>query len=1627
MASYRELLAFVEGVVSGALQVDAASVAFRLQAQKHHFLNLLQELTVPSNAATRQQIQSKHPALASGQVQLDDGDVREVLLLSDELKLDELVCLQCIITAQDERGQVSAEAAAGIYFEERRALLATLWTLLQATALPAQDLDDSVNQMITDFVLDLLAQRINGHAQLLTRLIDLVKDVSLEPQAGSRLTRVLDFHDELVDRRLLLQRERTLLCESLAYVCSIQQRQMAGDIASLADLLHTLGLRARGTEAGDITTFQQTYIVLTALLAVLLPRESSVEGPDVEADNQALGALASDGQLASKFESSSPPEDGWQASSRLAWGLLLAEYGQSSMRERALNCLRLANQVGTFHFLDAGVLASTAFQDDHPYQKDLYARILHQLAMQYLDSDLGREQLDSLIQVSVEQAHADPAKQAGRPDHRDSLATLLNLIAALYTINPDLWLDEETRYAVLGEFMEYIARHSILQEAPPVLVGYLAVLTALASSEKGAQAMFLQLRQDTRTAPISWHRMFDVMMKYCARFTADSTRQVAVGESAAQAVEFMLPQSDAQGLAAYVRLFARVIQEGSEADVVAWVHTLEEDIQASPLWEVLFQLMCHPVPQELKAALDEAIAAFASKPEFAGQLWERLVSAVVVQPLTPADTQMAGPLPRYDITYQLHEIEARAEDYSETLAFLKLLNNLLRSSGTLLPDEGRPFAHFTQFVKDDVLGQLMQRAYKHPKQKWELAAACLEHLRLAILSAPALYAGAGPLPSIQAAHDASAVQPPALLVLLDLLSERTAMRAVMAVLGVGVDALSEERKDTEHGAAKEAALLAALNLIATALDCDQTLVSSLHQSDKSGRYETLDVALKADRRRLPLLLDFVRYPWNPAVQAQAIRISQVLVDRLPGLLDILLQAQPGVVPLYQRIRSGFASSLQESLFRGGASAGSGEGGGEDEDGRAALILQLVLRTLDDSTPNMAQLLMGYAVENGPEGVYNSLLDPKGVFSCLPVILEAAFSATLPAVRPQLYEQALEVVTRLAAHPDTGPAMLDLLRLYQAAFPAQLDTVAATPPGDKGPGRVAQLHQQAWLLQLIGLQLHHADPAVPAHRQSCAAILHAIFTDTGDSEAAPEDAMEQRRSRILEVLEGVAYPLAEPQISAESLAEARRLQQRMGVDALLASRAGVQEDGVRLFTDRGLLCYDLPALTNVLRQRYTEQEADSRRYPGTSAAASSDDLREACRAVMRYAQKYNAFVEESGAQVAVLQAWQMVLEVAITRRYDLLLAGGPASGMMQAGSNGQMQRLHLVTQLLDTVLDVAAECLNSDAVRLAPALCQVVRTLLARLHEQGSSQGPLRSTAQAQALAGLRLPAKCHDILRRLLGLLRDASKVDAARIPLCGALLNYLSFCRPATTAASMREGARGIDASAALLDQAQTELEEGNAAILREQPGLVHLILQDAASTAADQDRVLALALAATLVSLDTSLSIAELRLPASHIIPKLTQAKVVDVMVEEAGFDDLYTVVEERPRLHASMESQPAAPSGSALQVFKPQGGANGPGASIQHQSTTTGQYSYDRQVASLLYLIEHSLAILLVHLRHHATELGSTRELDQLRRVLMPTLEHLERLQDGSLGPAHDLAALHMFVRRCKEALRDVVGQS
>lgn len=153
----------------------------------------------------------------------------QTLLMSNELKLDEVYCLLCLLTSHEEvsksfpfeassqspllnylediaaaleamavnvyfclqRGDVTAEAGAGIYFTERRALVEALHHLLQLQALPDAEAFQDIQIVVKTFVEALLAQTSGGQSTIIARLVELI-GVSASTLASSPFIRCMD-------------------------------------------------------------------------------------------------------------------------------------------------------------------------------------------------------------------------------------------------------------------------------------------------------------------------------------------------------------------------------------------------------------------------------------------------------------------------------------------------------------------------------------------------------------------------------------------------------------------------------------------------------------------------------------------------------------------------------------------------------------------------------------------------------------------------------------------------------------------------------------------------------------------------------------------------------------------------------------------------------------------------------------------------------------------------------------------------------------------------------------------------------------------------------------------------------------------------------------------------------------------------------------------------------------------------------------------------------------------------------------------------------------------------------------------------------------------------------------------
>lgn len=165
---------------------------------------------------------------AHGVIILDQvPDVVEVLLLSDDLQLDELDCLAYILAAQEQTGQVSARAAAGVYYEERLAAIQSVLVLFHAQVTGSGVLPSETYSIVATFNAALLSKIQDGRTVILHRIADLIQSSSLCLSDGTRLPEVVDKYGRVLDRAQVFQRECTVSIV-FEYVC----------LPSVVDLLY---------------------------------------------------------------------------------------------------------------------------------------------------------------------------------------------------------------------------------------------------------------------------------------------------------------------------------------------------------------------------------------------------------------------------------------------------------------------------------------------------------------------------------------------------------------------------------------------------------------------------------------------------------------------------------------------------------------------------------------------------------------------------------------------------------------------------------------------------------------------------------------------------------------------------------------------------------------------------------------------------------------------------------------------------------------------------------------------------------------------------------------------------------------------------------------------------------------------------------------------------------------------------------------------------------------------------------------------------------------------------------------------------------------------------------------------
>ncbi|XP_050229098.1 nuclear pore complex protein NUP205 isoform X2 [Mercurialis annua] len=1414
MVSPRQLHSIVESALFSPSPPSAAQRVELLHAIRSSLPSLQNLLSYPPpKASDRAQVQSKEVRLPdSPPIKLDDQDIQIALKLSDDLHLNEIDCVRLIVSANQEWGLVGREPseilrlAAGLWYTERRDLLTAFFTLLRAVVLD-QGLEPDLIIEIQKFLEDL----INGG--LRQRLISLIKELNREEPGGlggplcERY--VLDSRGALTERRAVVYKERHVLGHCLVLsvlVVRTSPKDVKDVFYALKDSAAEL-MEVNGTLKHQIT-FSLLFTLVIAFISdalSALPDKASI--------------LSHDASFRKEFHEivmvigNDPTAEGFIGGVRLAWSVhLMLINDVMASREEVSNtsssdlgylnsCLDFIFLSNVFQFLLDNVLRTAAYQNDDEDMIYMYNAYLHKLTTCFLSHPLARDKVKeskekemSVLNTYRFSASHDSNLHSQQPIKSGPLpfVSLMEFVSEIYQKEPDLLSGND----VLWTFVNFAGEdHTNFQ----TLVAFLKMLSTLASSQEGAAKVY-ELLQGKAFRSVGWNTLFDCLTIYAEKF-----------KQSLQTAGAMLPdiqEGDAKALVAYLNVLQKVIENGHPTEKKNWFPDIEP----------LFKLLSYEnVPPYLKGALRNAITTFVHAfPFLKDTIWSYLEQYDLPLVVGSRDGNSAKPMAAqvYDMRYELNEIEARIERYPSTISFLNLLNALIAEEKDV-SDRGRRFIGISCFICDDVFGHFPQRAYADSCEKWQLVVACLQHFHMML----SMYEIEDE--DIDSIADRSQMRPssfemqlPVLELLKDFMSGKTVFRNLMAILLLGVNLIITERTSQIHGRLLEKAVQLSLEIIILVLEKD-LVVSDYWRP----MYHPLDVILSQDHNQIVALLEYVRYDFLQQIQLSSIKIMTILSARMVGLVQLLLKSNSAncLVEDYAaclELRSEECQVIENSASDPGV-----------------LIMQLLIDNISRPAPNITHLLLKFDLDASVE---RSVLQPKFHYSCLKVILEILDKVSKPEINALLHEFGFQLLNELCVDPLTCGPIMDLLcnKNYQF-FVKHLETigVASLPKRNSNqPLRISSLHQRAWLLKLLAIELHSGDMGSAAHREACQSIVAHLFgrqiVDIGSdcvvsNSFSPRNGIEHAgtraisKSKVLELLEVVQFRHPDTVKLSQIVCN---MKYDLLAEDILGDPTASGKGGIYYYSERGDRLVDLACFRDKLWQRFNSVYHELSNLDGE---AEINDVREAIQQLLRWGWKYNKNLEEQAAQLHMLTGWSQIVEVSASRRISSL-----------------ENRSEILYQVLDGSLSASAS--PDCSLRMTFILSQVALTCMAKLRdERFLCPGGLNSdniTGLDIVMVKQLSNGACHSILFKLImAIIRNESS-EALRRRQYALLLSYFQYCRhtidPDVPSAVMQFLLLTEHDSEDLhkINGEQAELARANFSILRkEAQAFLDLVIKDA------------------------------------------------------------------------------------------------------------------------------------------------------------------------------------------------------
>ncbi|CAN4094283.1 unnamed protein product [Withania somnifera] len=1394
MVSPKILLSLIESTLLGPTPPTPSQRIELLQAIRHSLPSLQSLLYYPPpKSSDRVQVQSKQVRLPdSGPISLDDQDVQIWGLLGrDPLEIFRL--------------------AAGLWYTERRDLITALYTLLRAVVLD-QGLEPDLVEDIQRFLDDLV------NAGVRKRLISLIKELNLEEPSGlggpNCERYILDSRGALVERRAVVSRERLILAHCLV-LSVLVVRASPKDVKDVFSALKDSAAGLSGST--DTLSHQITYSLLFSLVVALISDALSAV-PDK------TSVLSRDASFRLEFQESvmvagnDPVVEGYVDCLRSAWVVHLmlihdgldakdtsASASSSNDIRNIYSCLEVIFSNNVFLSWLNKILLTPAYQNDDEDMIYMYNAYLHKMITCLLSHPLAKDKVKeakektmtalSLYRLSTTHDYAADGighfQKASEPAPQ-TFVSLLEFVSEIYQKEPELLSGND----VLWTFVNFAGEdHTNFQ----TLVAFLRMLSTLASSAEAASKVF-ELLQGKTFRSIGWSTLFDCLSIYDEKF------KQALQSPGAVLLE--IQEGDAKALVAYLNVLQKVVENANPVERKNWFPDIEP----------LFKLLGYEnVPPYLKGALRNAIATFVQvSPVLKDTTWRYLEQYDL--PVVVGSTTQSLTTQVYDMRFELNEIEARREQYPSTISFINLLNTLIAAEKDV-SDRGHRFIGIFKFIYGHVFGPFPQRAYADPCEKWQLVIACLKHFQMML----SMYSindedidSVVDQSQLSETGQSALLQLPVIELMKDFMSGKTVFRNIMSILSPGVNYLISERTSQIYGQLLEQAVLLSLEIVNLVLEKDLA-VSEFW----CPLYQSLDVILSQDQNQVVALLEYVRYDLQPRIQQLSIRIMSILSSRMVGLVQLLLKsnAAGSLVEDYAaclELRSEECQIIEDCREDSGV-----------------LILQLLIDNISRPAPNITHLLLKFDVDGAVE---RTVLQPKFHYSCLKIILDVLEKLLKPEINALLHEFAFQLLYELCTDPLTCNPMMDLLSTKKYCFFVQhlnLLGIAPLPKRNSSQAlRISSLHQRAWLLKLLTIELHAADMSSSTHREACQSILSQLFgegifehdVDLGISSPYSQISLGVNGARmiskamVLELLEVVQFKSPDTVLKSSQAVSSTKF--GFLAEDILTNPATSEKGGVYYYSERGDRLIDLTALRDKLWQKYNSFNPQHRSF---STEVELNEIRDTIQRLLRWGWKYNKNLEEQAAQLHMLTGWSQIVEVSASSKISSLPS-----------------RSEILFQLLDASLSASGS--PDCSLKMALILTQVGVTCMAKLRDERflcpSGLNSDTVTCLDIMMTKQLSNGACHSILFKLiLAILRNESS-EALRRRQYALLLSYIQYCQhmldpdlPTTVMQLLTmDEQENDDLDLEKIVKDQTEMAHANFSIIRkEAQSLLDLIIKDA------------------------------------------------------------------------------------------------------------------------------------------------------------------------------------------------------